>query len=124
MKKILLIIVVVLTIGGAFLNHIINYNKMNDLEKFIHNVIRIEHGWGNTDKLEEMCTDNFLNIIKNEEISIKKKFYDIEKIEHKSSEGKIAVYAYVYSPDLMIHNYILVKNDEGKYLIDDISYDV
>ena len=124
MKKYVLLAMVILIIGGTFLNHTINYNKMDELEKFIHSVVRIEYGWGDVNKLDKICTDNFLDTAKNEELSFKKKLYTIEKILYKNSEEKIVVCAYVYSPDLTIHNYILVKNNEGKYLIDDILYDV
>lgn len=102
-----------------------NNDKTNGLEAIICKVVRIQYGWGFSSQLEELCTDEFINNSELEDIYKGRKLYSIDDPMIINDYGDIIkVSVHVYCPDIIIHNYTLIKKDTGDYLISDIEYDI
>lgn len=100
----------------------------DEITPIIKKALRIQYGWGSFSSLEEISTEGFAKTAEKDVIYIGRRFYSIEKdyLEHieKISDDEMEVTVYVYSPDILIHKFILKQTEDGRYLIDNIELDI
>lgn len=120
-KNVLLIIFVFAVLGGIFFSF--GRTSSDDIDSMTDAAVRIQYGWGSMNKLKEMCTDEFKENI--EDFYIGRNIYSTENRQvEKISDNETKVTLHVYAPDLTIHEYIFLKTEDGKYLIERIQHDM
>lgn len=100
----------------------------DDITPIIQKALRIQYGWGTFSGLEEISTEGFAKTAERDIIYLGRRFYSVEKdyLEHieKISDDVVEVTVCVYSPDILIHKFILKQTEDGRYLIDNIEHDI
>lgn len=122
------LISVVTIVSCVFFVFLINNQYENDIDKIINTALRIQYGWEKKDKLEDICTEEFITSTDWENLCFGKKIFWIEKgyMDNikKISTTEIVIYVNVYTPDIRIHKFTLVKEWDGKYRINNIEHDI
>ena len=92
----------------------------------IETAIRVQYGWGAHSTLEKLCTEEMLETVDFEDIYLERAFYTIDETYKNSIEQdqRIVVKVSVYSPDLRIHIFELIRDESGEYRIESIEHDI
>lgn len=102
--------------------------QADNIEQIIKKAICIQYGWGNINELNQLCTEEFLNGVDLDEIYLGRKLYTIEKgytdNVREVSGNELEVTVSVYSPDIMFHHFTLTRDEDGKFLINNIEHDM
>lgn len=125
-KSILIAGIAVILIGVICLQYIGPEEKNKSPESVIETAIRVQYGWGAQSTLEKLCTEEMLETANFEDLYLGRTFYTIDKTYKNSikQEQKSVVPVYVYSPDLRIHIFELIRDESGEYWIQSIEHDM
>lgn len=125
--KLWILIIIVGLVTGSIIFGVLKKQE-NDIEHLLKTAIRIQYGWENIDELNQICTEKFLENADLDEVYIGRKLYTIEKgymdKVHEINENEIEVFVNVYSPDILIHKFTLIKTEDDQYLISGIEHDI
>lgn len=126
-KKVVIIICILLAV--ALLAFGCSVLSSTGYQGTVKQALRIHFGWESEEHLQDIATKAFTDRLGGDSFANGRELYFIGSIKLQSGEGydlengEIQVTATIYNPDIMFADFVLVKNDEGKYLIKDIQFD-
>ncbi len=124
-KKFFIAALAVIVIGVICLQFTGPEDPHKSPESVIEAAIRVQYGWSAQSTLEKLCTEEMLESVNLEDLYLGRSFYTIDKSYKNSIEQdqRIVVRVSVYSPDLRIHIFELIRDESGGYWIQKIEHD-
>ena len=96
----------------------------------VKEALRIHYGWESEEHLQDIATKAFMDQLGGDSFTQGRKLYFVASVHLQPGEGydlrenEILVEATIYNPDIMYAIFTLVKTEDGKYLIQDVEYDI
>lgn len=124
-KRIIAFVVAILIISCGvilFPGQPSNPNEPVEIAKY---ALKLQYGWGNINKLDEFCTEDFIKSETYNVIQYGRKFYLSDGVPTViQNDDEVIVIVNAYTPDMTRHVYHFIQTADGKYLIDDIECDI
>ena len=103
-------------------------NPEGNIECTINTALRIQYGWSDINNLKKICTKEFIENTNIDDLCLGRRFYSIDKNYMENiqeiSENEVVIFVNVYSPDIIIHKFTLIKKENNEYMISQIELDI